>query len=367
MENTDTTYIWQLSEWPNFTWQKKIMPPIIRELHRLQGRLSGKSEAFSTDDLSLILFDFRVSQILSRCDQPVTPHFKMEVETAVALETKFYPDRVNKRYPVSDWVKSQVLLSLDCDDASKETFNKFRIIQWYQWLKTTEASNLVTSESNTPQSIPKEQLNEELSIFIQWFNRSSTSLALDPIIRAAITLFWFSSIRPFDEESDLLAQSMTQLALFQGNETSVRLHNLFNEFSGTQDEEIYQYPFHEALARAQSGDLDITQWVLWFLAAYKRSLMTAINQLDGQFQRTKFWLNHHKTKMNVEQLNVLNEMLMDQTPTYKWGIGASQYMKIAKVSKATATRHLADLVKKGCLKRRAAGGRSTKYTVLFET
>jgi Fic family protein len=37
---------------------------------------------------------------------------------------------------------------------------------------------------------------------------------------------------------------------------------------------------------------------------------------------------------------------------------------VAKVSKATATRHLADLLDKGCIEKLPGGGRSTRYQVL---
>ncbi len=45
------------------------------------------------------------------------------------------------------------------------------------------------------------------------------------------------------------------------------------------------------------------------------------------------------------------------------GIKTSQYHKVAKVSKPTATRHLAYLVEVGCLARTGAGGRSTRYVL----
>jgi len=45
------------------------------------------------------------------------------------------------------------------------------------------------------------------------------------------------------------------------------------------------------------------------------------------------------------------------------GINASQYKSVAKVSKATATRHLADMVAQGLLYKTEGGGRSTRYKV----
>ena len=41
----------------------------------------------------------------------------------------------------------------------------------------------------------------------------------------------------------------------------------------------------------------------------------------------------------------------------------SQYQSVAQVSKATATRHLSDLLEKGCLRRLPGGGRSTRYQI----
>ena len=38
---------------------------------------------------------------------------------------------------------------------------------------------------------------------------------------------------------------------------------------------------------------------------------------------------------------------------------------VAKVSKATATRHLADLLARGCLVKLPGGGRSTRYQILW--
>ncbi|MCL5254738.1 MAG: DUF4172 domain-containing protein, partial [Gammaproteobacteria bacterium] len=41
----------------------------------------------------------------------------------------------------------------------------------------------------------------------------------------------------------------------------------------------------------------------------------------------------------------------------------TQYQRVAKVSKATATRHLSDLLAQGVLEKLPGGGRSTRYRV----
>ena len=55
--------------------------------------------------------------------------------------------------------------------------------------------------------------------------------------------------------------------------------------------------------------------------------------------------------LSAEQIKVLNRMLDGGENGFLQGISASQYQKVAKVSKATATRHLADLLEKRILEK----------------
>jgi Fic family protein len=64
-----------------------------------------------------------------------------------------------------------------------------------------------------------------------------------------------------------------------------------------------------------------------------------------------------------EQFKVLNRLLDGGERGFEQGISAAKYQAVAKVSKATATRHLADLVARGCLERLPGGGRNTRYQV----
>ena len=63
-------------------------------------------------------------------------------------------------------------------------------------------------------------------------------------------------------------------------------------------------------------------------------------------------------------MKVLNRLLDTWGEEFTQGINASKYQSVGKVSKATATRELADLLSKGCLYKLSAGGRSTRYVLL---
>ncbi|MEM6988250.1 MAG: hypothetical protein AAF499_17150, partial [Pseudomonadota bacterium] len=76
---------------------------------------------------------------------------------------------------------------------------------------------------------------------------------------------------------------------------------------------------------------------------------------------------HAQTVLSERQIKVLNRLLDTWGDDFTAGINATQYRSLAKVSKATATRELGDLLKKGCLTKLPGGGRSTRYALCAET
>ena len=71
-------------------------------------------------------------------------------------------------------------------------------------------------------------------------------------------------------------------------------------------------------------------------------------------------MQHSDKALTESQRKVLNRLLDGD---FEQDINATQYQRVAKVSKATATRHLTDLVELGIFEKTAAGGRSTRYVI----
>jgi Fic family protein len=93
---------------------------------------------------------------------------------------------------------------------------------------------------------------------------------------------------------------------------------------------------------------------------------TALARINRLLAKTRFWQRHRATGLSAEQTKVLNRLLDGGPKGFEDGISASQYQAVAKVSKATATRHLAYLLEKICLMRLPGGGRSTRYGLALE-
>jgi len=71
--------------------------------------------------------------------------------------------------------------------------------------------------------------------------------------------------------------------------------------------------------------------------------------------------------LNERQIKALDRLLDAGPGGFEGGLTARKYMAMTKVSKATATRDLADLLAKRCVQRRPSGGRSTSYEIQWET
>ena len=93
------------------------------------------------------------------------------------------------------------------------------------------------------------------------------------------------------------------------------------------------------------------------------SLQEANKLVDATLTKKRFWQHFSEENFLLEQRKVLNRLLDGGEKGFEDGISTAQYQKVAKVSKASATRHLTDLLNKGCLQKTSASGRSTRYKV----
>ena len=121
--------------------------------------------------------------------------------------------------------------------------------------------------------------------------------------------------------------------------------------------------YYHILETSQKDGLDITAWLEWFLHTVQASLRQALGHIDRVVAKARFWQQHRTHSLLPEQLKLINRLLDGGERAFEDGITASKYQAAAKVSKATATRHLADLLEKGLLVQLPGGGSKTRYQV----
>jgi Fic family protein len=111
------------------------------------------------------------------------------------------------------------------------------------------------------------------------------------------------------------------------------------------------------LEKTQSGDLDLTEWIAWFLSCLIQAVKASDTLLTRVLAKADFWQKRIDTPFNERQRKVVN-LLLDE---FKGKLSSSKWSKIAKCSKDSAVRDINDLIEKGILRKENAGGRSTSY------
>jgi Fic family protein len=123
-----------------------------------------------------------------------------------------------------------------------------------------------------------------------------------------------------------------------------------------QEREVY----YETLETAQKGDLDITEWLMWFLACLARALDGAGSALAGVLTKARFWEKHAADPLNDRQRDMLNRLL----DGFEGKLTSSKWAKIERCSPDTALRDINDLLQRGILVRNEGRGRSTSYSLM---
>ena len=379
-------WIWQQADWPQFNWDDKTLAIKLREVSQLQGRLLGKLDAV-TDESS-------ASSELDALLQNIVQSSAIEGES---LNVESVRSSLAKRLGVNDAGLSATTaqteglskLLLDATKNHEQALTIDRLYQWHHYLfpepaesefrleeicvgelRGEETMQVVSGPINKRvvhfEAPPKTanaansvsvDLVEQLDTFLSWLENSRSDPSLDPILRAAQAHLWFITLHPFDDGNGRLARAISDYALAQAEHQSIRFYAMAASIMDNRK------GYYHILESTQKGDLTITQWMLWFLETLKHSLETALDRIDFVLQKALFWQIHSQDGLNRQQTKVLNRLLDAGPKGFEGHLNAKKYMGIAGVAKATATRHLADLLAKGCLIKLQDGGRSTRYEI----
>lgn len=371
-------WIWQQLDWPDFNWQAERLAPLLRECVQTQGRLLGMTGSVgdsmsAQSELDALLQNIVTSSAIEG-EQLNVGSVRSSLARRLGLE---WIDRDS----VSQRSEGLAQLMLDATHGFDEPLTLARLLEWHSWLfpaeeamfsarpilvgtlRGDEPMQVVSGRLDRPtvhfEAPPRQGLEQQIERFLSWFEASRDQVSLDPLLRAGVAHFWFVTLHPFDDGNGRLTRTITDLALAQGEAQAIRFYAM--SASILEDRAGY----YRILESSQKATLDITEWLTWFLQTLLRSLQQAITRIDSVLGKTRFWQAHRESDLSAEQIKVLNRLLDGGERGFEQGLSAGHYQAVAKVSKATATRHLAELLDKGCLQRLPGGGRSTRYKINY--
>ncbi len=377
--NDSIKWIWQQPGWPTFTWDVEPLAPLLRACAQAQGQLLGMIRASDVGDSAQTELDALLQNVITSSaiegEQLNVGSVRSSLAKRLGLASN---ERVTARS------EGLAELMLDATQRHEKPLDSSRLMYWHSLLfpdpqsllsngmrvgalRGAEPMQVVSGRIDQPivhfEAPPRDGLEKKLNDFFEWFNSSRSDPTLDPLIRAGVAHFWFVTLHPFDDGNGRLTRAITDLAMAQAENQAIRFYAMSASILSTRQ------GYYQILESTQRGDLNLTRWLTWFLQTLLHTLEQAMQRVDRVLAKARFWQKHRDDGLSAEQIKVLNRLLNGDLLSeksgggFEAGISAAQYQAVAKVSKATATRHLADLLEKRCLLKLPGGGRSTRYQI----
>ena len=370
-------YIWQFPAWPEFRWDSTELLKLLGDCRFQQGSLLAQMRELG----------FEVQQ-QARAEVLIEEALKTSEIEGVGLDPRAVRSSVARRLglpsaglpevndPLADAV---VEILLDATQNYGQKLSAKRLYGWHAALFPTGYSGMHKirvaawrNDHKGPMQVvsgpmgreivhykapPADRLKEEMKRLFSWWHRSREDM--DGILRAGIAHLWFAAVHPFDDGNGRIARTITDMALAQDEDLATRCYSLSSQVMAERD------AYYEVLEHTNKQDGDITLWLKWFLGCMSRAILNSNRLLSNVMQKTRFWKRHAQTDLNYRQRKVLNRLLDAGPGGFEGGLTNRKYAGITHVSRATAQRELADLVKKSVLCPNPGGGRSASYDLVW--
>lgn len=361
-------YIYELPDWPHFSWnQPKIGERLVQVRHQ-QGRLTGGMESIG--------LRFREETILQTLTQDVIKTSEIEgevldpsqVRSSVARHLGMEQAALG---PIDRNIDGIVEMILDATQNFDQPLTKERLFRWHRalfpegrsgwkrivtggWRKgpVYVVSGQMGKEKIHFEAPPALDVDHEMENFLKWINEEKL---IDLTLKAALAHLWFVTIHPFDDGNGRIGRAIADLLLARSEKSSHRFYSLSEQI------QLERKHYYAILEQTQKGALNITAWIEWFLGCLERAIQGASGVLANVLRKARIWEALANVALNERQRKVLNRLL----DGFEGKLTSSKWAKIAKCSQDTAYRDILDLVEKGILAKNAEGGRSSHYSLII--
>lgn len=372
------TYIWQLPSWPAWEYDVQALAAPLALARQQLGRTIGKAQAIGLVHVGLpdlaqtIWIEDALATAAIEGQKLDAEQVRSSVMRQLGLATTVHSSRE---------VDGLVEVLFDATTNAQAPLDIERLCRWQSALFPGGTSGIQKIEVGSLRSFsepmqivsgkvgkevvhyqapPSREVAREMATMLAWFN---TDQEIDSLIRAAITHLWFETIHPFEDGNGRLGRALIDMVLAQDPQCQVSgLARLTCMSRALLDN---RHDYYSALQTAQTGPMNITPWITWFLGQFALACQHTEQHIALALQKAQFWARHAQQSFNPRQRKTLQKLLDAGDAGFLGGLTAEKHSKITGASKATATRDLTDLLQKGALIVQGVG-KATKYAINVE-
>lgn len=365
------TYIWENKNWPKLTWDAAPLLSLVSQARKSQGLLLAnvknlgfelegeaqadvlteeavKTSAIEGERLSWESVRSSVARHLGLPDAGLTAETRsVDGLVEVLLDATGHYNKPLTEDRLKGWQAALFPTGFS-------GFSKIRVGKWRGDEPMRVVSGPVGREKIHYEAPPGGCVEKEMKQFLSWWESSFKSE--DGLLRAGAAHFYFVTIHPFEDGNGRVARALTDMALAQDEKLGVRYYSLSSRIMKERES------YYRILETSSKGPgTDITDWLAWFLECYKRAIEDSEKIIGHVLAKAGFWKTHGGLTLNERQRKVVNRMLSAGKGGFIGGLTTRKYVAMAKVSRATAFREIADMLEKKILHQLPGKGRSVHY------
>ena len=360
-------YIWERPGWPRLTWDEGRLLEPLAAARLTQGRLLGS--------MARLGFDLKLEAQLEALTEDVVKSSEIEGEI---LDRGGVRSSIARRLgvpaaavaPADRRTEGVVEMTLDATGNLEALLTAERLFGWQAALFPTGYSGMRKvrtgawrDDAGGPMQVvsgpigrervhyrapPAGRLDAEMRAFLDWFNRRGEP---EGLLRAGLAHLWFVTIHPFADGNGRVARAIADQALAQSEDSGQRFYSVSSQIRKERSD------YYGMLERSQKGGLDVTGWLVWFLACFSRAIAGAEAVGANVLRKADFWQRCAREPFTERQAKVLNRFL----DGFEGKLTARKWAAIGKCSVPTAQRDINQLVERRVLRRNPGGSKNTSY------
>ncbi len=363
-------YIWQLTDWPTFSWSSTDLIDALKQIYLERGRLEGRMEGLGFDDRNETKLRTLTSEVIHSSLIEGEELDRLAVRSSAASRLGI---DIGGLLPSDRKIDGIVDMVFDATQNHSQPLSGERLRRWHESLFPSGFSGLLKIRSgdyrrdeSSPMQVvsgpigretvhyeapPAESIVREMDRFISWFESKSD---MDPILKAGIAHLWFLTIHPFEDGNGRIGRAILEMALARAEGSGTRYYSISRQIESERRD------YYRILQATQKGSLNIIAYLSWYLECLKRALLSATSLIEDVLAKSTFWNQYVSEQLNTRQVEMINRLL----DGFEGNLTTTKWAAITKVSQDTAHRDILELIERGILEKSKTGGRSTSYRLL---
>jgi Fic family protein len=360
---------WTQKGWPQFTYDAAQIAPFENRFLSSSGEVIGAARHLTEEERDLLRIELLSDEAVKTSEIEGEMLDRLSVQSS--LRRQFGLD-VDTR-PVKPQERGIAEMMIDTYSSWGLPLDHTTMFRWHSMLTSgnrhigtiggyrthDDAMQIVSGRHDKPtihyEAPPSRQVPEEMTAYVEWFNRSAPDGAtpLHALTRAGLGHLYFESIHPFEDGNGRIGRALAEKSLAQSLERPSLIALAHTIENGRK-------AYYDQLERNQRT-LDVTEWLVYFAETVLEAQQTTLKRVAFYIAKARFY-DRFRGQFNERQEKAIARLFREGPGGFTGGLSAENYITITRTSRATATRDLLDLVMKGALKR-SGERRHTRYAL----